>query len=424
MVAANLEIARKLQKITESVSSPVAFRQALVDYTKVEPGTSRTSDLQEVIQGDLTVWESVEKWNSISDRIRSASLTATTPKEANSLIVDIEAFQGLADAYPGETAFDDRLEALQAIAVRDGSSSGSSAEQVSNMFSPRTISQAFIVKTTNETYFAASQPVVSGSSIKFKYFTTTTGTLTEDKTFGLNRVPNAVDQTPEQWVAPQTKMTRKLRVPLVDKVKSNFEEGIAFGVKSLLQEQSVDPILRFLLIDKLMKIGAEGSLTTRRKAGVHLNRMTTVGVSRLTNWAAASNDRATEERQRASEFLSEFGEQIVADLQSAVAEVQEIEAKQVGPKMECVGWLHRNASAQWVVSLKDEIRVSEPLQLFALGRLDAPEAVFYPVATIDQNAIGTVMADEVSDGKEGHPVYRKLDVPASSTETKPEAGKS
>ena len=417
MVAANLEIARKLQKITESVSSPLGYRQALVDYTKVEPGTTRTSELQEVIQSDLPLWESVDKWNSISDRVRSASLTKTTPAEATTLIVDIEAFQAMPEAYPGETQLKDRLEALQAIAVRSGSSSGSSAEQVSNLFAPRTISQAFVIRTTDETYFAASQPVLSGSSIKFKYFTTTTGTLTEDKTFGLTRVPAAVDLTPEQWVAPQTKMAKKLRPRLVALVKDDFEESIAFGVESLVGENTVDPILRFLLIDKLLKIGAEGSIATRRAAAIHLNQMSTVGVSRLTNWVEAKNDRAIEERQRASDFMKEFGDQIIADLRAAVDNIKDMESQPVGAKMVCVGWLHRNATADWVISLKDELRITQPTELFALGRLDAPEASFYPVATIQHNAIGTVPANQVSAGKEGHRVYRRLEVTASATES-------
>lgn len=407
MVAANLEVARKLQKITEAVGSPVGYRQALIDYTRVEPGTTRTSQFQEVIQSDLGVWESVDKWNSLRDRIRSANLLTVSATDAAELLADVEAFQNMSAPYPGETQIADRLEALQAIAVRSGSSSGSSAEQIDSMFVPRTISQAFVLKTSDERYFAATEPKVNGSSIKFKYYTTTTGTLTEDKTFGLSRVPNAETMTPAMWTSPQTRLTNQLRPELAKRIGENFEGAIAYGVEVLVQQKDVDPILQFLLIDKLLKIGAEGSVPTRRKAAVHINKMGTVGVSRLTNWVAPQDDRAVEERLRATAFIKEFGDSMIADLRSAVDDVQEIQNQPVGPGMICVGWLHRSADTRWLVSLKDEIKVDSPTTLYALGKTAAGSSGFYPVLTLQQSAIGSLPTDQLSDGKEGHLVFRQ-----------------
>ena len=407
MVAANLEVARKLQKITEAVGSPVGYRQALIDYTKVEPGTTRTGQFLEVIQSDLGVWESVDKWNSLRDRIRSAELVKLTAADASVLLSDVEAFQNLADPYPGETQIADRLEALQAIAVRSGSSSGSSAEQIDNMFVPRTISQAFVLKTNDEQYFAATEPKVNGSSIKFKYYTTTTGTLTEDKTFGLSRVPGAETMTPAKWISPQTNLANKIRPELAKRVSENFEDAIAYGVEVLVKQKDIDPILQFLLIDKLLKIGAEGSVPTRRQAAVHINKMATVGVSRLTNWVAPQDDRAVEERLRASSFINEFGDAIIADVRSAVAAVQTIQNQAVGPGMICVGWLHRDADTKWLVSLKNEIKINAPTTLHALGKTASGSPGFYPVLTLQQSAIGSLPADQLVDGKEGHLVFRQ-----------------
>lgn len=407
MVAVNLDVARKLQKITQAVGSPVAYRQALIDYTKVEPGTTRTSQFQEVIQADLGAWESVGKWNSLRERIRSADFIKVPSAEAGTLLADVDAFQQRSPAYPGETGIAGRLEVLKSIRDRAGSASGSSGQQVNDLFVPRTISQAFLLNTTDERYFAATEPKVNGSSIKFKYYTTTTGTLTEDKTFGISRVPGAETITPAQWISPQTKLAKKLRPELATRINTNFEDAIAYGVEVILQSKKVDPILRFLLVDKLMKIGAEGSSPIRKLAAAHINKMSAVGVSRLTNWVAPQDERAVEERVKATAFMDDFGDAIVADLKNAVSELQIVQNQSVGPAMVCVGWLHRNVDTNWVVSLKDEIKVTEPTTLYALGKTTGDKPELYPVLTLQSSAIGTVVADQVTEGKEGHLVYRQ-----------------
>jgi hypothetical protein len=410
MVSANLQTARSLQNITSSAGTPTKYRKAMLEYTKSHPGTERSEDFLAVAKSDLSLWEGVAEWNSIRSRIRFASLATTSAADAATIVADIETFIQQSGPYPGQMNTDERIAALTAIAARAGSSAGRSAEQVDRMFAPRTISQASLVRSLRDgRFYALGLPKVEGSGLRFQHFTTTTGTQLESKVLGLAKVPDAKKKTPDEWRAPQTTMAQRLQPLLKNRLNSSFESGIAFGVDELLKAKDVDEILRLLLIEKLMKIGAEGSAFTSKKATPHLNRIAAAGVSRLTNWVSPDDKRADAERDLADAFMKKFGQQIVTDLKSAVDEVKLANEEPVGPRMECVGWLHRNADARWVVALRDELKISVPTQLLAIGRTaTAANARFYPVAKVNESAIGSIPALEVEGAKEGHPVYREI----------------
>ncbi|MEO2018037.1 MAG: hypothetical protein ABGZ53_27105, partial [Fuerstiella sp.] len=330
--------------------------------------------------------------------------------DAEAIVADIETFLQKSGPYPGQMDADERIAALKAIAARAASPAGRTAAQVDRMFAPRTISQASLVRSLRDgRFYALGLPKIEGSTLRFQYFTTTTGTQLESKVLGAIKVPDANKKTPDEWRAPQTTMAQRLQPSLKNRLISGFESGIAFGVDQLLKAKDVDEILRLLLIEKLMKIGAEGSAFTRKKAAPHLNNIAAAGVSRLTNWVSSDDKRADAERDLADAFMKKFGQQLVADLNSAVDEVKLANEKPVGPRMECVGWLHRNADAQWVVALRDELKISVSTQLLAIGRTaTGANARFYPVANVNESAIGSIPTIEVEDAKEGHPVYREI----------------
>ncbi|MEQ9410978.1 MAG: hypothetical protein RIK87_24920 [Fuerstiella sp.] len=403
MVQAELDMQRSLQKVTAAVGQPAAYRQALIDYTREHPGTERAEDFLQVIKSDLPLWESVDQWNRIRRRLQNLSFKSVSPAEAKSVVTEIDALQ----AFPGTTNVTERLDALKAVAAREGSSYGSSREQIERMFAPRTISQAWLVQTIDgKKYLTERPPRVEGSKISFDYFTTTTGTQTEQEQLGMSKLPGADNKTDDYWLAPQTLMSRKLQPQLKVQLEADFEAAIAFGVEALLKEDEVDSILRFLLIEKLLRTGAEGSVFIQHRTNGHLENIAGAGVSRLTNWAAPRDRRADDERRMADEFLSAHGTKIVEDLKTAHQDVQAIRDIALGPAMQCVGWLHRDTESQWVISLRDELQVPEPTQLQSLGHVDgAPK--FQVVAAVSGSAIGTVPASFAANGIEGQPVYRE-----------------
>ncbi len=412
MVAANLEISRSLQRITKSAGRPTEFRTALVEFTQRHPGTERAEDMLDVVKTDLSLWEGVDQWNDIRRRLQRTSLNGISPAAATILITQFNDLQKSTGAYPGQTDVERRIAALTAIAAREGGEAGSSLEQLTRMLAPRTISEAHIVNTSDGLrYFAEATPTVSGSAIKFQYFTTTTGTQRDSLTLALAKVPSSRTLTDEQWLAPQTHLARSLgSVLAAENLDKNFALAIQSAVEKTVAQPELDEILRLLLMEKLILVGSDGNLFIQERMAKYVTAINASGVSRLTNWAAPVDSRAESERQKASAFVKQYGEQIVKDLQAVEADTQTAMNEQPGPAMECVGWLHRNIAGAWVVELTNELTITEPIPLLALGhRAEDSGAEFYPVVQLENSALGTVKAIPTLNGaKEGHAVYREM----------------
>jgi len=413
MIQANLDMSRSLQEITAAVGKPASYRQALIDYTKEHTGTVRSQDFLGIVREDFTLWEGVEQWNELHNRFRLISLNTISAADAKKLVADFEAFRKTSGPYPGETGVATRVDALKAIAGRETDGGETAVQQVERLFAAKTISQAYMIELEDDSrYYALREPSTTEVQVRFERFTTTTGLQTDSKSFSSSKVVGVKRETPEEWLAPQTLMTRRLLPLLKDGIDDRFEETIAFGVKSILKEEGVDSILRFLLVENLLRLGASGSASVKLRVADHLEQMSGAGVSRLTNWVDPADRRASDERRLAMSFLKTHGEEILKRLEQSIEDRKELQQQPFGPKMQWVGWLHRDAQSRWVVELNKEIRVNEASTLVALGR-SSGQPEFYEIATVETSSVGSVAATESPKAKEGHPVY--VAVPRGST---------
>jgi len=409
VVQANLDIARDLQQVTNAIDNPTVYRLALLDYTKLHPGTARSEDFQVVIKSDLPLWEGVEQWRSLRQQFSDLDLSSVTPESSKILVTEFDSFQKTSRPYLGDTEVDERLAALRSIAERVYGAQGSSIQQVDRMFAPRTVSDAYLVTTRDgRKYYATGVPDITASIVSFRYFTTTTGTQTDEEKLGPQKISGDLKRPAERWRAPQTIICQELQPELKRLIEVDFEGAFLFAIEKLLQtdvSMDMDPILKFLLIEKLLKTGSEGSLFLDECMAPYLESIAAAGVSRLTNWALPGDDRAKDERIRATRYLDTNGPDILQALRQAKDDRTKATNRPIRPARECVGWLHRDAEANWVVTLRDPITVDKQTELLALGHIDGG-AKFYAVTTISGDVIGTIPGASVTFGKEGHLVYR------------------
>jgi len=410
-VQVNLEVSRSLQSVTGAAGRPIEFRKALMEFARKHPGTERAEDLLEIVRTDLPLWEGVDSWNSLRNMIKLTSLSTVAPAEAKRLVDQFAEFQKSSGPYPGTMGVERRVDGLKAIASREGGASGSSLEQLDRMLSPKSISEAYLVETTDGLrYFATTAPEITGSVIRFQFYTTTTGTQREAKALGVARILNVGTRTGDLWLAPQSVLARQLQTVFAEDAGIDLVNAITLAVERVLKQPGMDEILRLLLIERILGIGSEGDLFIRERMQTHLSKINKSDVSRLTNWAAPEDVRASSERQKAAAFLTSSSDAILEDLHAVKDDTATAMKQNPGPAMECVGWLHRNAEADWVVALKGEVFVTDRVTLQALGREgELKAAVFYKVADIEKTSIGSIAASPaVPWAKEGHPVYREV----------------
>lgn len=410
MIQANLDMARDLERVTSSVGMLASYRQALMDYVKSHPGTARSADFDKVINSDSPLWKGVKTWNSLRRRFAVFSLVNVDLNEAVELKKAWDTFLKTSGPYPGETISSEQIAALNAIVARAESGQGPSLAQIDRLFAPRTVSQAYLVETADgEKYFATDAPLVTASNVSFSYFTTNTGTQTEEKSLGRQKILGDPERSVERWLSPQAKMSRVLLPELKERMETDFEEAIAYGVETVAKARDVDPILKYLLVSRLLQIGSDGSLFVKNRVDGHLEQIEGVGVSRLTNWAAPGDSRARNERTLARHYIEANTNTIVRDLKSAIEDRTKQADEPIGPAMECIGWLQRDAQGDWIVTLPKDLNVTGKVSLEALGHVQGTPK-FYPVASVSKKATGSIPAESIGSepGTEGNLVYRTI----------------
>ncbi|MCH2203818.1 MAG: hypothetical protein MK102_17770 [Fuerstiella sp.] len=400
LVQADLDVARDLLKIRQAVGRINVYRRALQDYTTAHPGTTRSDDFQSLLQTDPKLWDGVVTWNKLRRRFADSPLSDIARDDAAMLKKEFDEFQQASGPYPGDTLEAEYLNALGYIAARSTSQNGTSIQQIDRMFAPRTISDAYLIQTKDDLRYFTDKPKLSQTFVEFNFFLTPTGTQLEAK-----KLRNRDIQGLRERRSPQFLMTQRIQSELKERLETDFEEAITWGVEAIFEEHTVDAILRLFLIEKLLQIGAEGSLFVSRKMEPHLESIANTEVSRLTNWVSPEQSLLKRERLRAKLSLERQSDKILKDLKAVIPDRNDQTAdSQVGPAMKCVGFLHRNVKGQWVVTLRYQLTVSAGTDLYALGHTDTGPR-FDVVASLSKTAVGTIPASADEFAREGQLIY-------------------
>ncbi|MEZ6040021.1 MAG: hypothetical protein R3C20_05920 [Planctomycetaceae bacterium] len=364
-----------------------------------------------MLNEEQMLYRGVLQWNDIRRKLITVSFKTIRSAEAQLLVDEVGKFLKDSGPYPGPMEMDDRLNALKAVASRKTGADGTLSDSIRGIFAARTISSCYLVTTTEgELFYTPQIPSIEGSIYRFNYFTTTTGTQTASKTLGRQKVRFGADGPKEDdWLSPQTKLWRQI-MPVLTEESPDFEQDLLRIIELVLAADTVDPILRFLTLKKLLKLGAENSEFFRVRAEKLLKDLDQAGVSLLTNWVVFDDKRAAKDRSNAEFYLKNRQAEILAELKQVSADRSRLEKSELGPATQWVGWMHKDTDGRWVVSLPSVPVKAKGARLFVVGRDNADGAVkMFDIATYpeaDTTKIGVPNADPT--WPEGRPVFRLI----------------
>lgn len=414
MVASNLQTAAGLQKITDSIGQVHLYEQTVVQYSHDNPGSERSTHFQTVVKAESTIWKSVETWHLLRRRLKLLDMTRIKPVEASLLVSDAEALRQNSGPFAEELLGSDLMDALRAVASRSPDGKTTVLDQIRTIFVRKTLSKCYMVETRDGMKYYAGQPPMNnkGSTYSVEYFTTTTGTQTAKITIPANTVVNPSEDD-EGWISPQTKMYRRIEERLKTLSGADYDTTIATVVKEIVNSDDTDALLRLLLIEELLKVGSTGSIGFRRQSERLLSEIAARGVSRLTNWATPGDKQANLERNESKSYLKNEGENLSREVEKAVEQTKAIQKSAIPPDLQWVGWMHRNAKAEWIVSLKADLSPSPSYSKLCVFYVPAKAKTTVTLAVIGSlmpTSKVSVSAVPVADAAfEGRPVYLVLE---------------
>lgn len=393
-----------LAGIGRSTKSLDSFNTAVATYIR-NHSDERADDLEDVQGDEPEIWEAVSKWNRFRSRIPS-DLKQMQPNQAKAWLTDYKEFQK--HEYPGAIRIANRVKAIEAIARRTTSPTGSEPA-ITNLFSGRFMRDCYVVKLDGQWYYTDAKPGFRSSSlVKFTYFENGFSSVADrSASRPVNEIRNSgLDQwkvNPDEiWLSGQSVVAVKADEITADS-KLDFEQKIQSVMGLVLNAKDMDPLLQLLLIENILGVASSGSAFIEQDTSVVRASLAKIQVPRTADWvnpeSAIKADRNEAKRQIG------LHSSLIRQAFSKSIENRDLEFKTpVGEPMSLVGWFHRDMNDRWTITLNPTAQLKPGSDLLMFHLLNGKRAMSVVGRTTkDKPVVATSIAD--SQLREGRPVF-------------------
>lgn len=404
MAAKNGRIRKDLAMITAKATSTKQFNAAVSTYIRNHSGSQRANELQDVRRLEAGLWDGVVDWNRLC-RSMPKSLTLFTPDTAKAWQDDYLEFRK--SGFPTATVSDVQVEAIAAIARRTTSLTGSEPD-IAKLFSGQFMRQCFVVKLSDGWHYSDSPPEQAGDRMKFSYFETgfsdtADGERSEKKAaFAAPEINRDSLNDSSLWLSSQSVAAIEVDKVLLD-ADLAFEEKIEAVMELVLASTDMDPLLRLLLIENVLSIGSTGSAFVRQEVSAVRDSLGKIEVPRTADWVSPEAGLKSE-RGTATREIGQHETLIRNAFTAAIQARDKAHALPLGTELTLAGWMHRDQSDQWRISLNPEVRpeTGSEILMFHMDSGKAMSSVVGHTSIGEPVLTGLVPEPQL---REGRPVY-------------------
>lgn len=406
LAAKNRLIELDLAAIGLKANSKAKFETAIAGYIKKHSGSQRANELEDVQRLEANLWDGVVQWNTLCRELPT-SLKLFTPEVAKNWLAKFEEFQK--SNFPGSTVSDLQVKVIEAIARRNTSLTGSEPD-IAKLFGGQFMRECRVMKLSDAWYYSDSTPEIIGDRVKFNYFENGFSDAAEgeksEKTTGLaNReILSEVKRDPSLWLAAQSTAAIEIDKILLD-TKLQFEDKIQAVMGTVLNAKNMDSILRLLLIENILSIGSTGSAFIQQEVFAVRDSLSKLEIPRTADWVSPEVNLKSERGTAMRGIEQHVG--LIRDALAAAINARDATFDlPLGGQLKFVGWIHRDKSDRWRISLNPDIRDKTGTDLIMLYLEDGnPKS-----SIVARTSSGeTILTGTVSESllREGRPVYVK-----------------
>lgn len=376
---------------TESLGDLALFTGALQAFIKASPNSPRAETFKKTLE-EYPGRNAVFAWHQLAASWLSnpAKLTVKAAKERSVLCTR---FLSDHPRFPDAAILRDYQKHLDAIARRDDSDDAP-RKRLQKLFSDLFVDNLWTVTIRrgrlSQRYYVARKP--EDGFDEFRYLKNFDG---KEETLSVN-----VGETPRVEPAPQSNVATQVKVRLAnDAILDDWDANMVAILRSVSTEPNIDPILRLVLIDKVMTYAGEGSEPLRRAFSLPKNLISVGDVDTNVTWMDPEDDGAGQSRPRAAELLKALPDPTIA-LRDAEKQRAAIEA-QVSYLPYPVGWLLKDEKGWHCRTGKALPKEGDLCVVVPDGEKDG---VWRKVGTLSNSGLELVGANN-SNLVEGRPVF-------------------
>ena len=344
--------AKRLSIMTDNVGQRSKFLGSLMAYAKEQAGTTRAADFRRVAEQELKIWDGADGWVRIRERWKKEKFKTISAERARELLEEYNKLQK-ETPYPGETGLSERVQLCNAVVRRKLPAGSAVLDSMDKLLNSPAIKDLYAVETAEGKRYYTNEVPEKKATVNVRFYLDLDLEQKTPKKLQLSQVPSAALKTvPLDWLSPQTRF-RNDAIKLIQNSDAPWEEMFGQLTSRLMQETSMDPILKLQLLGRILDMGSKGSvyLNTTLKTPIDLLNRGRLPIT--ANWLAADDEGVEKLRSQAKATLI-----VVSNLKQNFEEAGTLRDKmlesKLGPSLRWVGWV-RKERTEWQCVVKPQL---------------------------------------------------------------------
>jgi len=352
-----------LDRLAGLVGNAKAYRESLESFIKTYPNSSLTPQFQR-ISAEASLWESMQNWSKFLADERFQNLATISPENAAALLREGDALLSSSERLPLAEHFLSRRSYFESVAARLDDDGKNKVEALQTLFDNSLIGGLWLVETNSgERFYLTAKPDIDQGSAPKQPLS-----LEPIASFDLSsskRVTVPVGEVRFVGAAPQAGLVSKCRPYLHTIRDGEWDRGFFAMARHVKESERVDPLLRFILLRRILEVGREGSRSFRGASQRLWERLETAEVDLTANWLVWDDTASRKARAQADTLLGSLddfntiGQQTAAGLRKDIAPLPRIPV--------WVGWLRPGGESQWCCEPQDHAKHSGDLYVVAFS---------------------------------------------------------
>lgn len=400
----------RLADITRASGTWPAFQAALERFSKEFPSSPRGVQMSRIVTEEVSVWGRIEEQNTFIREWSVLEFANVLPGKARALIESGRKFLMDHPDYKGKPSLEKLLAHLGSISARENVDGDKLVDPLLEVLRDPQVAGLFMLMTKKgeRIYMNELPRDLGGGTFQVKQFNDGTLTSTTTKTYPLDELaPLVRDGTRIDWDAPQSKFARQAITSLTRMNVAEWEETMLDLLDKLADDQVMDPIIRFQLIDNILPVALEGSVLLKNALQSTEQELGFVSLGTNLNLFDPFDVDTIKARREAERFLKTIPD--MGDVLRDVAKTRaDVLSPEFGTPWQWVAWLYKDSETQtWTCAANKPLPAEDLGDLF-VAVTDGSAHSFKKIGVIEKGQFKVTATAGTALLAEGRPVFRHL----------------
>jgi hypothetical protein len=400
----------RLAGITRTIGSWSAFHAALEQFSKEFASSSRGAQMSRILSDEASVWTRIEEQNTFIRAWSKLDFSKFLPDKAGAFVESGSKFLVKHPDFKEKRSLEELLAYMESVSERENGDGDKIIEPLVEVLRSPVVAGLFMLMSKDrERVYTREKPRELGNlTFQIKQIDDASLSSTTVKTYRLKELaPPVRDGTRINWDSPQSKFALEATISLNRMGNADWEGTMLELIDKLVDDEVMDPIIRFQLINSILPVALEGSLLLKNTLKTADEEFASVRLGANLNIFDPSDGDTIMARRVAERHLKNLPNMsdVLRDVTKTKATVLSTD---IGNPWQWVAWLCKDSETQeWTCEAKKPPPAAEQGDLFVADNVDGTPS-FIKIGIIEKGKYHVTATGSAASLVEGRPVFSHL----------------